>query len=222
VDAAAWAAARLPLLAVYREPQKWSALWLLALVVLGAEAVGAVRVRELAHGARVVVAPALAYLLALSVVLPAGLGIAEGWAVAVRPSGYPADWAAAAAYLRANVPPDDVVVVLPWHAYERLDIAAGRLVSNPAVVVFPGRLLVPNNAEIPGRLTDDAATLDIASASVGGEAGCELADAVRAHGARWAVVEPADGAEADRGRLAACGFTVVQGRPGQVEVLRAA
>ena len=42
VDAAVWLSSRLPLVSAYREPQKWSALWLLALVTLAAGAVEAI------------------------------------------------------------------------------------------------------------------------------------------------------------------------------------
>ena len=222
VDTAAWLAARIPLLAAYREPEKWSALWLLALVILTVDLVEEVRRRGMGSVSSRAAAPALAYLMGISIILPGGVGVLAGIPTVIKPAEYPSDWASAGRFLRDEVPAGSLVVVLPWHAYERLGFVDGRLVSNPAAVYFGGRLLVPDDIEIAGRLTDDLATADLATASVGRPMHrCALADAVRARGARWVVVEPTEGAASNLSDLQACGFSVRIGGAGRVSVLRA-
>ena len=142
----------------YREPQKWSALWLLALVTLSAGAVEAIA--ERAGRSRAWAAPALAYVLILCALLPAGLMQIRSVPSIVDPVEYPGYWYRTEAYLEDAVPDDDPVVVLPWHLYQPLVASEGRLVANPARVFFPGELVVPQNLEIPGRFTDVASRYD--------------------------------------------------------------
>ena len=220
LDAAVWLADRIPLAGAYREPQKWSALWLLALVTLSAGAVQSIA--ERARRSRTGAAPALAYVLILCALLPAGLMQIRSVPSIVDPVPYPAYWYRTQAYLMDAVPDDEPVVVLPWHLYQPLVASEGRLVANPAHVFFPGELVVPQNLEIPGRFTDVASRYDRIGAVIErrGHASCAVARAIRAEGLRWVLV--LDGMEAREatGALRRCGFSLVQGRPGQTAVLQ--
>jgi len=220
LDAAVWLADRIPLAGAYREPQKWSALWLLAVVTLSA---GAVQSRaERAHRSRTGAAPALAYVLILCALLPAGLMQIRSVPSIVDPVPYPAYWYRTQAYLMDAVPDDEPVVVLPWHLYQPLVVSEGRLVANPARVFFPGELVVPQNLEIPGRFTDVASRYDRIGDVIErrGHASCAVARAIRGEGLRWVLV--LDGMEAREATAALrrCGFSLVQGRPGQTTVLQ--
>ena len=102
LDAAVWLADRIPLAGAYREPQKWSALWLLALVTLSAGAVQSIAERT--RRSRTGAAPALAYVLILCALLPAGLMQIRSVPSIVDPVPYPAYWYRTQAYLRMRCP----------------------------------------------------------------------------------------------------------------------
>jgi hypothetical protein len=220
VDAAVWLAERIPLVGAYREPQKWSALWLLALVTLSAGAVESVAERT--GRSRTGAAPAFAYVLVLCALVPAGLMQIRSVPTIVDPVQYPGYWYRTEAYLMDAVPEDDPVVVLPWHLYQPLVASEGRLVANPASVFFSRELVVPQNLEIPGRFTDVTSRYDRIGAVIErrGHASCAVAGAIRGEGLRWVLV--LDGMEAREATAALrrCGFSLVQGRPGQTAVLR--
>jgi len=223
VDAAVWLSARLPLVSAFREPQKWSALWLLALVVLAAGAVEAIAATPGKTGRRShrTFAAALAYALVLAALLPAGISQIRSLPATVEPVRYPDYWHATAGYLARSVPHDEPVVVLPWHLYQPLRATEGRLTANPASVFFPGRLVVPRNIEIPGRATEITSRYDRIGLAAGREnSPCALARSLRSLGIRWALV--LDGAEsvATVSTLRRCGYSLVEGRPGFTAVLR--
>ncbi len=221
VDAAVWLSSHLPLLAAYREPEKWSALWLLALVVLGAGAVQSLATRnESQRRGRAILAPVLAYVFVLATLLPFGLTEVRRLSAVIRPVRYPADWYGAAAYLRRHVSPTSGVVILPWHRYETLPFIANRLVSNPAPVFFPGRLVVSQDPEIPGRPFRGSRSSIGASAQLDATGRCDLARAVRTLPARWALIEAAPGRERNFVALRHCGFRPVYGGRAGVVVLR--
>ncbi len=218
VDAAAELADRLPLVGAYREPQKWSALWLVAVVVLSACASDAVAGRR--H--RAWAGPAVAYAIVLCALFPAGVGQIRAVPAIVAPVEYPAYWFRTAEYVGRAVPADDPILVLPWHLYQPLGVSEGRLVANPARVVFPGRLIVPQNLEIPGRFSEVSSRYDRIGAVIRREGyrSCAVARAIRREDVRWVLV--LDGTEG-RGAvvgLRRCGFELVQGRPGRTSVLR--
>jgi hypothetical protein len=219
LDAVVSLAQHLPLLNAYRDAQKWDALWLVALVVLGAEAVAAastIRIRGRTHPWAT---PVAATLMALATFFPAGVHQIQTMPQLVRPVTYPSDWYAAADYLQANVPQDASIAVLPWHLYEPLDFA-GRLVANPASVFFPGRLITPTDPELPGQQSPPPSPGNIGQLSLGDEPHpCALADALRGIGARWVIVEQVLGAQQVLERLRPCGFRLVEGDPAQLSVL---
>jgi hypothetical protein len=224
VDAAVWLSSRVPLVSAYREPQKWSALWLLAVVTLAAGAVEAIAASP-ASGRRrspSTLAMALAYALAIAALIPAGTSQVRSLPTIVKPVRYPDYWYATAAFLERTVPGDERVAVLPWHLYQPLRATEGRLAANPAPVFFPGPLTVPHNIEIPGRATEITSRYDRIGLAVGQEAesACDLARTLRRLEIRWALV--LDGAESAEtmSRLRACGYSIVEGRPGFTGVLR--
>ena len=216
VDAAARLASWVPLVGAYREPQKWSALWLLALVVLAASAVVALARRSPR------LAPALAYALVVCALFPAGLGQIRSTAHVVEPIEYPDYWYATAAFLEREASSRDVVLVLPWHLYQPLAASGGRVVANPATVFFPGRLVVAQNLEIPGRFGEVGSRYDAIGELIRreGHGSCAVADSIRRNGVTWVIVlDGLENREALVG-LRGCGFRLVQGQPGRTAVLR--
>ena len=224
VDAAVWLSSRVPLVSAYREPQKWSALWLLAVVTLAVGAVEAIAAASPGGRRRSpgTLAMALAYALAIAALVPAGSSQIRSLPTIVKPLRYPDYWYATAAFLERRVPGDERVAVLPWHLYQPLRVTEGRLAANPAPVFFPGLLTVPRNIEIPGRATEITSRYDRIGLAVGREASspCAPARRLRRLGIRWALVlDGAESAETMSG-LRACDYSLVEGRPGFTGVLR--
>jgi len=207
-----------PILAVYREPQKWDVLWLLALVVL--VPVGVVRgaawlkkrIPRLGGGAGMVIATVVA----AAVLAPAGWTELTATSTVVTPVQYPASWYQAADYLKVHVPPAEPVAVLPWHLYETLPFI-GRTTVDPGPVFFPGNLVRSLDPELPGQRPKDP----IGAAAQNGSH-CALAHALLGAGISRAVVleDGVDGAEA-AAALRQCGFREVFERERQVAVLTA-
>ena len=186
--------------------------WLLALVVLGAEAVnwlatlsGPRWATELAGTAAVV--------MVLATIFPAGAGVLRELPATIIPVQYPAGWTQAAAFLQDHVSPQTSVVVLPWSLYETLPFTGNLLTANPASVVFPGHLISPNDIQIPGVVTEARTPGDLVKVAFNPHPGsCALQQTLRRLGVRWAIVEPAPGGSADAAALLACGFRVRNGR----------
>ena len=212
-----WLMARVPLLGAYREPQVWSELWLLALVVLGAEAVSWLADRPGPRW-RTELAEAFAILMVAAIMFPAGVGALREYPATIGPIQFPASWARAAAYLRQHVSPRAPVVVLPWSLYEELPFTGYLRTANPAPVVFPGNLISPNDLQIPGAVTEASSPGNLTRVAINPRPGsCALQRAVVGLGAHWVIVEPAVGGSADAASLLACGFQVRSGRlPGLV------
>jgi hypothetical protein len=218
VDAASHLASWIPLVGVYREPEKWSALWLLALVVLAVGAVEALASPSMRRASSRA-ASALAYLVVLAALAPAGVSQARALPTIVSPVRYPGYWYETASYLARVVPRRAPVAVLPWHLYQPLRVSEGRLIADPAQVFFPGRLIVPHNVEIPGRATEIISRYDRIGLAGRADGRCNLARTLRREGIRWAVV--LDGAESAQTvlHLRRCGYSLVQGRPGFTALL---
>ena len=208
----------IPLAGAAREPGKWSALWLLALVVLNGEFLGAVSARWRTRRRLLPVLAVGGVLLAT--MLPAGVVQLVELPRVVKPVDYPADWYAAAGALDRGGGADALVVVLPWHLYQTLGFTGGRLIANPAPVFFHGRLISSNNPEIPGQQAEISSLNDIGKIALEDDhGGCALANAIRLSGAHHVVIEPAPGGEANATSLQGCGFRVIAGGPGEVRVL---
>jgi len=206
-----WLMARVPLVGAYREPEKLSELWLLALVVLGAEAVSWLATRPGPRWAPELAGP-VAMAMVLATILPAGAGALRELPATIVPVQYPAGWTQAATYLQEHVSPRAPVVVLPWSLYEELPFTGRVLTANPAHVFFPGNLISPNDLDIPGSVTEAQAPAGLAQAAAHPSVGsCSLQRTLRRLGVHWALVEPASGGSADAESLLACGFHVRSG-----------
>ena len=212
-----WLMERMPLVGGYREPEKASELWLLALVVLGAEAVSWLVDRPGPRW-RTELAGPVALVMVVATMFPAGVGALREYPATIIPVQYPPSWVKAAAYLRRYVSPQAPVVVLPWSLYEELPFTGNRLTANPAPVFFPGRLISPNDLQIPGAVTEARSPGNLTQVALNPRPGsCALQRAVLGLGAHWVIVEPAVGGSADASSLLACGFHVRSGRlPGLV------
>ena len=165
--------------------------------------------------------PAVAYALVLCALFPAGVARSAPPPQSLSPR-YPPYWYRTAEFLCRAVPADEPILVLPWHLYQPLVASKGRAVANPAPVFFPGRLVVPQNLEIPGRFSEVSSRYDRIGAVIRREGyrSCAVARAIRREDVRWVLV--LDGTEG-RGAvvgLRRCGFELVQGRPGRTSVLR--
>ena len=207
-----WLMERVPLVGAYREPEKWSELWLLALVVLGAEAVIWLATRPGPRWAAELAGVA-ATVMVLATLFPAGAGALRELPATILPVQYPAGWTRAAAYLQEHVSPQAPVVVLPWSLYEELPFTGKVLTANPAHVVFPGNLISPNDLQIPGVVSEAKAPGNLAQVAAHPRTGsCALQRTLRRLGVHWAIVEPAPVGSADAEALLACGFHVRSGR----------
>jgi hypothetical protein len=118
----------------------------------------------------------------------------------------------------AHVPATAPVVVLPWSLYESLPFTGNLLTANPASVFFPGRLVSPNDLQIPGAVTEARSPGNLAEVAVNPRPGsCLLQRTLTGLGVHWVIVEPALGGGADAASLLACGFQVRSGSlPGLV------
>jgi hypothetical protein len=216
VTLAASVSRAVPLLAGYREPQKWSALWLLALVVSNGELLTLLETRGRETRGQMVAA-----VMGVALLLPTGMIVVRGLPTTLTPVGYPADWTSAADYMASHGLDDAPVVVLPWHLYVTLGFTGNRTTQNPASVVFPGRLVESADPEIPGRARQNRGLEDIGAAALAENVGtCDLATAMRAHSMKRVVVEPLLEGPRNAEQLLACGFQVDFGSAGHVMVLR--
>ncbi|MGH7666711.1 MAG: hypothetical protein ACREN1_05300 [Candidatus Dormibacteria bacterium] len=218
---ASWAMRTVPLLGAFREPEKWAALWLIALVVLGAETLTVLAHHALGPGSR---RSALAGVglacVCLSAVVPSGVRALREYPVTVQPVTYPATWLRTARFIRDHVASSSEIVILPWQLYEPLAFAGRRLTENPARAVFPGTLLSPTDAQVGGSQTATGPQ-GIGYASLNARPGsCALSRSLSRLNASWALVEPTLHGAADQRELVACGWHVAFKRPGGPAVLQ--
>ena len=207
----------LPILGALREPEKWSALWLVAVVILSAGAVA--RIPSAVKRAERVLGVLLAIVVAAAIVMPLGLGEVIWLPLSLAPSRYPADWIAASAFLRTHVSGDERVLILPWHLYEALPFTQNRIVENPAPVLFSGQLISSQDPEIPGE-SDVGSPGGVAGPALSpSQTDCGLAGAARISGASLVVVEPVLEGPNDLTALIRCGFVVLEGGQGRVSIL---
>ena len=205
-----WLMQRIPLIGAYREPEKWSELWLLAVVVLSATLIDRLR-RPPAHA---LLSGAMSLVLVAATLLPAGAAMLRELPATVRPARYPTDWYQAASYMRHNVPESARVLVLPWTLYEELPFTGNVLSANPAPVFFPGTLVSPSDIQIPGAVTEARAPGNLTKIALAPLApDCALAKGIRRLGISWVLVEPAPGSAQVESAVLTCGFHIRFGQP---------
>ncbi len=207
------------LLRSYREPEKWLALWLVAVVILIAALLASAErsVPAVAHGN---VAWALGGVVIVLALLLGGWNEFHDISLSLTPVHYPSDWYAADQAVRANLQPGNRVVVLPWHQYLSLPFTGDRVVENPAPVFFTGTVLSSTDPEItPEAKSAGPKDLEWASQPSSTDP-CSLADAIKSNGAHVVVILPELEGPSDVKALLGCGFrTVFSGEPGGIRVL---
>lgn len=207
-----WLIAHVTAFGGYREPEKWSSLWLVALVALGGVAVGRIGASRAVSVSLRVLGVTLAL---LAVLLPAGLTELRGTNSVLDPATYPQDWYTASRYLSRTERPQSRVMILPWHLYESFTFTGNRLVENPGQVFFPGHIVTSANDEIAGDALPKGSPGWAEHVSPGG---CSLAHVISANRAEFVVVEPVPGGVVDVDRLVACGMRPII-RSAQITVL---
>lgn len=145
-----WLFDHVPLFGVYREPQKFLALVVLAYAIFGSVGVAAVLPQpDRRTGQRVVP------ILALGAVLAYGAGMFWGFGGEVRPAGYPEGWSEAERVMEESGP--GRLLVLPWELYAVWSFSDGRIVANPAGSFFSREVLTAGEAgfdEVPPQSPD--------------------------------------------------------------------
>ena len=140
-----WLVTGVPFAGAYREPQKFLAVFILAVAVFGA--VGLTRLRR--H-------QAVFSVTAIGVVLVYGHMMLWGLSGRVELVDYPADWVRADRVMKRAG--DGSLLVLPWALYARWSFSEGRIAANPAPSFFSGRKVLAgddvNLPTIPTQSTD--------------------------------------------------------------------
>jgi hypothetical protein len=145
-DAFRWAFEHVPYMGVYREPQKFLALLILAYAVFGAVGLD-VLVRARPGEGRRWLAPA-ATAAAVAMALAYGYTTLWGFGGQVKPGSYPASWAAANDVMDARGP--GRLLVFPWHLYAVWSFTDRRIVANPAPSFFSREVLSGDEAGFRG------------------------------------------------------------------------
>ena len=147
-----WLYDHVPLFHIYREPQKFLALVVLAYAVFGAIGLQDVLSRRRFH-ARAWEWGASA--LAIGVVVAYGYTMLFGLWGQVQLSQYPSDWERADQMMAAAGP--GRVLVLPWHLYAVWSFSDDRIVANPAPSYFSREVISGDNvgfARLPTQSVD--------------------------------------------------------------------
>jgi hypothetical protein len=135
-----WVFDHVPLFRIYREPQKFLALVVLAYAVFGAVGLQYVLVRGRFSGRAREWGAAI---LAIGVVVAYAYTMLFGLWGQVRLSQYPSDWQRANQAIAAAGP--GRVLVLPWHLYAVWSFSGDRIVANPAPSFFSREVIAGDN-----------------------------------------------------------------------------
>lgn len=212
-------AQHLPILGAIREPEKYSALWLVAVVLLSARGIDSLGARW-RTGWRRDAGPIAALIVIAAAILPGGAVVLRDLPASLAPVRYPASWLQVSSYLRVHADASRPTLVLPWHLYQVLPFVQ-RLTTNPAPVVFPGALVVPNDIEIPGRLSDVPSPRGIGEVALDPKAApCQLAGVARAASIQWVIVFNVEDGARNLDELEACGYQPRAGSAGEALLLR--
>lgn len=148
-----WVFDHVPPFRIYREPQKFLALLILAYAVFLAVGVGVVLERANPWWRGVAIG------MSAMIVLIYGYTAFWGFWRQVELSQYPTDWYVAERYLQQSGD-DERLLILPWHLYAVWSFSDGRIVANPARSFFSHDPLVNPEAgfeSVPTQSPDPAA-----------------------------------------------------------------
>lgn len=137
-----WVFDHVPLFGVYREPQKF-----LALVVLAYAVFGAVGLNDALPARDRRVLSRLAAAWALGGVLLYGSGMFWGFGGEVRLSRYPDGWSEAERIMEGRE--GGRLLALPWHLYAVWSFSGGRIVADPAASFFSLEVLAAGETGFP-------------------------------------------------------------------------
>lgn len=141
-----WLAAHIPLLAGYREPEKFVALIALAYALFMARGAAAMVAYCHENGDKIFAALVAGAVLITPLVWTSTM--LYGFGGQLRPVEYPTDWLTVNARLKSD-PSDFKTLFLPWHLYMRFNFA-GRIIANPATNYFDKPVIVSDNPEFNG------------------------------------------------------------------------
>jgi hypothetical protein len=120
----------LPGYGIYREPQKWIALVALAYAIFASigldELLTLLRSRSRAEWERILLATTLVPIIATPQIL-------WGFSGQVHTSRFPQDWRRASEHMDEH---SGKLLFLPWHLYQPIPFADGRIIANPAPFYF--------------------------------------------------------------------------------------
>jgi hypothetical protein len=141
-----WLAKHIPLLAGYREPEKFVALLALAYAVFAAYGIAATLAYCRTHGGKFFsVGVAIAIALLPIAWTPTML---YGFAGQLHAVHYPDDWSVVDARLKSD-PDNFQTLFLPWHLYMHFNFE-GRIIASPAAAYFDKPVIVSDNPEFHG------------------------------------------------------------------------
>jgi hypothetical protein len=137
-----WIFDHVPLFGVYREPQKF-----LALVVLAYAVFGAVGLHDVMTDVRAGLMSWAPPVLAVAAVLAYGGGMFWGFGDQVRLSHYPESWSKAELAMQDRG--SGRLLVLPWDLYSVWSFTSGRITADPASSFFSEDVLSASEAGFP-------------------------------------------------------------------------
>jgi hypothetical protein len=141
-----WAAAYVPFVAGYREPQKFVGLLALGFALFGGVGVALFMDSLARMGKKIVVSLAGGFMLVLPILCTPTM--LWGFNGQLAPKDYPKDWFAVNEQL-ANDRSVSKVLFLPWHQYINFGFS-GRIIANPASKFFTKQTVVGDNPEYKG------------------------------------------------------------------------
>lgn len=149
-----WGIEHIPLMKGFREPEKWSALLMLAYAYFGAHGLAWLLDRFAVANRQSLKQSTTSWrqtIIVLSLLLPLAYvpSMVYGFAGQLRPVHYPASWYSFNQYLKRH-PPSGKALFLPWHEYMSYDFSP-RVIANPAPDFFKyANIISGTDAEIGG------------------------------------------------------------------------
>lgn len=142
---------KIPLLYIFREPQKFAALMVFGYAYLGGMGVQSImdKFKEAEKIKKFFIS---LFLILLFAALPIYThSIWAGLQGQIKPSHYPLSWYKVNEILNQDKQ-DFKVLFLPWHRYMAFDFTDGRIISNPAADFFDKTIIQNDNPELDGVL----------------------------------------------------------------------